>query len=255
MGLVWSGGRHQALPAQQYQRGDQRQPECVVVDRVQVRPERRHNAEEAARHLCDAEAEKIAQLRQDDQRGNAVGKADHHRHRNEADQRAEPEQPHQEQHDAGHHGGDQQVGNAVAFDNAVDDHDEGAGRTADLDAAAAEQRDQEAGHDGGDQSGARWQAAGNGKGQRHRQCHQADGDAGRGVVYQTLAVVAAQRAQDAGPEDQDRGRQLHGGTQSSGVRAVSGCACPAVRPGRAPARRCRAGRPRQHGWRPAPCLR
>ena len=52
------------------------------------------------------------------------------------------------QDDAGHHRHHQQAGHAVRGDDARDDHDERPGRSADLDARAAEQRDEESADDG-----------------------------------------------------------------------------------------------------------
>ena len=57
----------------------------------------------------------------------AVGEADHHRLGDEADQIAEPEHTHGDQHGARQHGGHEQVLHAVPDDDAVDDGDEGPG--------------------------------------------------------------------------------------------------------------------------------
>ena len=56
---------------------------------------------------------------------------------------------------ARHHRDHQQPGQAVLGDDAGDDHDERAGRPADLDARSAEQRDDEAADDGGVDAGLR----------------------------------------------------------------------------------------------------
>ena len=65
---------------------------------------------------------------------------------------------------------------AVLGDDAGDDDDEGAGRTADLDARAAERRDDEAGDDRAVDAGLGREAGGNRKRHRQRQRDQPDGD-------------------------------------------------------------------------------
>ena len=110
-------------------------------------------AKKSRRHLGDVQAQQVLHLRQRDQHRDAVGEADDDRHRHVAHQRAELEQP--QQRTAARRpsdGGDQQVGQAVAFDDAVDDDDEGAGRPADLHLRAAQRADQEAGDDGGEEA-------------------------------------------------------------------------------------------------------
>ena len=131
--------------------------------------QRGQHAEEIGRHAGHLQTQKVLDLRQRNQHRDAVGKADHHGNGNEADQRAELEQAHQKQHDARHRGGDDQVGQAVALHDAVDDDDEGAGRPADLHRTAAEQRDQEAGDDGGEDAGLGLEAGRDRKGHGQRQ--------------------------------------------------------------------------------------
>jgi hypothetical protein len=60
--------------------------------------------EEVGRHLLDLEAEEVLELGQRDHDGDAVGEADHDRHRHEAHHLAEPEQAHRHEQDACHHG-------------------------------------------------------------------------------------------------------------------------------------------------------
>ena len=90
-----------------------------------------------------------------------------------------------EQH-AGHQRGDGESVDAVLLHDAVDDHDERAGRSADLHARAAERGDEEAGDDGGPQAAVRRHAAGDRERDRERQRDDADDDA-RGEVSRRTA--------------------------------------------------------------------
>ena len=73
-------------------------------------------------------------------------------------------------------------------DDAVDDDDEGARRPADLDAAAAEKRDQEPGDDRGDEALLRGHARGDREGDRERDRDDADDDAGLEVGEELRGV-------------------------------------------------------------------
>ena len=146
--------------------------------------------EEVGRHLADLQAEQVLQLRQRDQHRDAVGEADDDRHRDVAHQRAELEQPDHEQQHAGQRGRDQQVGQPVALDDAVDDDDEGAGRPADLHPRAAERGDQEAGDDRGEDALLGLDARGDRERHRQRQRDDADRDAGADIGEEAGAVVA-----------------------------------------------------------------
>ena len=99
---------------------------------------------------------------------------------------------------AGHQRADEQAFDAVLRDDAGDDDDERAGRTADLQARAAEQRNQAAGDDRGVDAGLRRQARRDGEGHRQRQRDQADGDAGGEVGERGPAVVGPERGDQLG---------------------------------------------------------
>ncbi len=70
-----------------------------------------------------------------------------------------------------------------------DNDDEGAGRSADLDARAAERRDEESGNDGGDQPFAWTSAAGDAQRHGERQRNYGDGQAGECVGAKLRLVV------------------------------------------------------------------
>ena len=85
----------------------------------------------------------------DDDHGDAGCEPDRHRIGNVLDEGSEPEQPDRDQDQAGEQRGEHQAIIAFALDDGGDEHDEGAGRAADLEAAAAEQRDEKAADDAG----------------------------------------------------------------------------------------------------------
>jgi predicted transglutaminase-like cysteine proteinase len=59
------------------------------VEAVQVLAQGGQDAEEISRHAGHFQAQKVLDLRQRNQHRDAVGETDHHRDRNEADQRAQ----------------------------------------------------------------------------------------------------------------------------------------------------------------------
>jgi hypothetical protein len=150
--------------------------------------------------------QQIAHLRKGDEHRNAVGEADHHAHWHVSHQRTKPEQAHEEQQHAGAGGGNKQVGHAVAFHDAVDDDDEGAGRPTNLHGGAAQGRDEEARDDGGPQTGLGLESTGNGKSHGEGQRHDTHRGAGTDVAHQLVPVVALHILQQARPEG-CKGRQ------------------------------------------------
>jgi hypothetical protein len=200
------------------------------VQRGQRVEQRAHLAEELARQIVDAQAEKILDLRNEDDDGNAVGETDDYRQRDEADHAAEPECAHGEQHDARHHRGDQQVLHAIVHDDGVDDRDEGPGRAADLHARSAQCRDQEARYDRGPDAGSGRHAAGDRERHGQRQCQHADRDAGGKIAGKLPAVVAAQRIKQLRSELDVHGvSALRRGSMRGAERAARGRRA-AVRP-------------------------
>ena len=111
--------------------------------------------------------EQINQLAAENDHRNTGGKTDRHRMRNIFDDRAKPQKAQSQHHHARQQHRQHQSINAVPLDGDRDQHDEGAGRTADLVARPAQQRDQKTTDHGGKQPaigrGAR------GLGNRHRQ--------------------------------------------------------------------------------------
>ncbi len=115
------------------------------------------------------QAANVLQLTGRDGDGDAAGEADGHGVRDMLDERSQPEDAHQGQHQAGHEYGQQQTLDAKPGDRGGHQHNEGAGRTADLESAAAQQRDHEAPDDGGVEPPLRRYAGGHGDGHRQRQ--------------------------------------------------------------------------------------
>ena len=79
---------------------------------------------------------------------------------------------------------------AVPLDRRRDEDDEGAGRAADLEPAAAKRRDQEAADDRRIEAAFGRDAGRDGDCHRKRQCHDRDGEPGEGVGPELGEVVA-----------------------------------------------------------------
>ena len=92
-----------------------------------------------------------------------------------------PRQPEPDEDQPGHDGGHREPVQAVSLDDAVDDHHESAGRSADLHPRPAQRRDQKAGDDGGVEPALGRHPAGDGKGDRQRQRHDPDDHPGSDV--------------------------------------------------------------------------
>ena len=182
--------RPQSRPDEKPDHTDDAKPQRIKIEAANVTGNGADLAEEIGRHLGDLQAEQVAHLRERDQYRNAVGEANDHTHWHVTHQGAQPEQTEQEKQHTGAGGGDQQVGHAVALDDAVDDHDEGAGRSADLHRGTSQRRDDEASDDGGPQTGFGLEPAGNGKRHGQRQRHDAHRDARTHVAHQFVPGVA-----------------------------------------------------------------
>jgi len=104
-----------------------------------------------------------------------------HRPGNELHRLAETGDGQEQQDDSRHHRHHQQAGQALLGDDAGDDDDEGAGRAADLDARAAQERHEEAADNRGVDARLRRDAGGHAEGHRQRQRDHAHGQAGQQV--------------------------------------------------------------------------
>ena len=163
-------------------------------------------ADELARHrLIERDPEEVLELRAGDDERDAVGEADDDRARDEPDGGAGAGEPHDDEHDAGHHRAHEQAVDAVLGDDARDDHDERAGRSADLHVRAAERRDEEAGDDRAVDAGLRRHARGDRERHRQRQRDEADGDAG-----DQIGRERAKRSSGAAPGSTPAGSQTGG---------------------------------------------
>jgi hypothetical protein len=78
----------------------------------------------------------------------------------------------------------------VVVDDAIDHHNECAGRTADLHPAAAERRDQEASNNRSDQASCGRSARRDGNGDAQRQCDERNGHTGKGIRAKLTGGVA-----------------------------------------------------------------
>jgi hypothetical protein len=115
--------------------GDRRRPH-----RPGGGPQRGELGDELGRFVRDFQPEQVLQLARQDDRRDARGETGRHRIRDVFDVGAEPEQADDHHDGARHQGGEYQPVIAVALHRRGDQHDEGAGWSADLHPAAAEQR-------------------------------------------------------------------------------------------------------------------
>ena len=136
------------------------------------------------------QAEQIPDLAGDDDDGDTGGEADRDRKRDELDVGAEPQQAGDHHQDAGEDRRQKQAVHAVPLHGRGNQHDEGAGRSADLEAAAAERRDQEAGDDRGVEALYRRRARRDRDRHRQRQRDDRDREAGEGVGLEIGKAVA-----------------------------------------------------------------
>ncbi|MNF76621.1 hypothetical protein D3C84_587380 [compost metagenome] len=120
------------------------------------------------------QTEKILPLPDPDDHPDPGGEADDHRIGDELDDGAEAGDAEEQQHGAGHHGGDLQAVHTVFGGDPRENHDEGAGRSGNLQTAAAQQGDQQAADDRGVDALFRLDPGGDGK--RHGQGQRDDPD-------------------------------------------------------------------------------
>ena len=142
-----------------------------------------------AGNCADSQAEEIPELRGGNQNCDAVGEADDHHARDEADSRAQAGEAHQQEQNAGHQRHHSQAAHAKAEDDAGDDHHEGAGGTANLRARTAQRGDQKASHNGGIKSCLRRDSGGDAEGHGQRQCDEAHRDSSQQIVKKYLERV------------------------------------------------------------------
>src|SRR5881398_1669263 len=143
-----------------------------------------------------AEAEEILHLAREDDERDAAGETDGHGEGDELDRTAQAHQAEQEQDHARHQGGGGQPVHAMLLDDRVHDDDECAGRTADLDARAAQRRDEEPGHDRGEQAPLGSDAARDRERDRERQRDDADDHPRDYVGKQLVAAVPLERGDE-----------------------------------------------------------
>ncbi len=126
--------------------GNRRDGDGDEIRTAEIVPDGRQLGHEIGGH-GDFEAEQILDLGGEDRNGDAGGEADDDRVGDVFDEGAEAEETKADEDEAGHDGRHQEAVIALAVDDVEDDDDEGRGRAADLEAAAAESGDDEAGDD------------------------------------------------------------------------------------------------------------
>ena len=173
--------------------GERRQSDRCRLDRAEACPDGLQLGQQRGRLVRHVEAEQLLELAGEDDDGDAGREADGDREGDVLDVGAEPQEAGGHHHQPGHQGRQHEAIVALALDDRGDEHDEGAGRSADLEAAAAEGRDQEAADDGGEQALVGRQARADGDGHRQRQRHDGDRQAGDGVGPE-IAAACSHRA-------------------------------------------------------------
>ncbi len=159
--------------------GGQRRAECLQL------------GQQIARLLArERQPEQVPDLAGEDDDADAGREADRHRKGNELDERAEAQPADRHQHDAGQQRRRGEPVQPVSGDGGGDEHDEGARRSADLEAAAAKQRDEEAADDSGIEPALGRDAGGNGNGHAERQRDDGDGEAGKRIGTQAGKIIA-----------------------------------------------------------------
>ena len=123
------------------------------------------------------QAEKGLPLADPDDDADSRRETENHRQRDVTDHPAQPRQAKRAQHQARHQGGQLQAGYPMFRHDAGQNDDEGAGRTRDLDPAAATQGHHDTGHDGGIQPLFGLDPGSNRKGHGQRQGHDPDNQA------------------------------------------------------------------------------
>src|SRR5204863_497551 len=108
------------------------------IDRVEMSRVRHPLLDEIGGHGADVQSEKVFDLSREDDDGDAGREAGDDGIRDELDERAHARESHRDEQDAGDDGADDEAFVAVFRDDAVDDDDECASGTTDLDARAAE---------------------------------------------------------------------------------------------------------------------
>ncbi len=195
------------------------------VDRVDRGSEGGDLVEEGAGLIAlKRDPEKIAQLACEDDHRDAGGKANGDGIRNELDVFAEPQIAGSNQHHPGHHRRQQETVDAVAIDRGSDQHDEGASRTADLGAAAAEEGDKKAADNGGIEAAIRRDARCDGDRHRQGQGNDCDSEAGDRVGAQAGAVISfSENAHDL--RNKSIGHRLGLRPEEFRIRWIPGGAC------------------------------
>ena len=107
------------------------------IDRVHVRGKGTPLRDELCRKLAHAKSQKILHLTREDDDCDSAGESDYDRMRNEFDRRAELGDTEHDKYHTGHHRCHDEPIDSVSLNDSVNDYDECAGRSADLDAGTA----------------------------------------------------------------------------------------------------------------------
>src|SRR5437773_5584600 len=126
-----------ARPQRHNQQGRDRYTQRLCVDRVKIGSEGAPLRNELRRQRAHAQSQKILHLTREDDDRDSAGESDYDGMRNELDRRAELGDAEHDEYQASHNGRDDEAVDPVSLDDSVNDYDECAGRSADLNAGAA----------------------------------------------------------------------------------------------------------------------
>lgn len=136
------------------------------------------------------EAEEIFDLHGADSNGDTRGEAQSDRQRDKFDQSAKARQPHDNQQQSGHQGGNQQPRQAELLGNRIEDHHESGRWARYAETRTASQGDRDPRDGGGIQPVLRRHPAGNRQGHRQRNGDNTDGNTGDGIFKQALGGIS-----------------------------------------------------------------
>ena len=140
--------RRKTAADDQHEHGDDGERGRLIGECVEVGDQRFHAQPEHAGDFFEMNSKEVFDLCAGDEDGDAIGKSDDNRSRNELDGSAEAGCAHDDQEYPRHYRAHEQAVDAVDGDDARDYDHEGAGRTANLHFRSAQGGDQETGDDG-----------------------------------------------------------------------------------------------------------
>ena len=144
---------------------------------------------ECGRKASHLEPEKILDLTREDDDRDSTRESNDHRMWYELDRCAEAGDAEHDEYDPRHQRGDDEPVDTEALDDTVDDDDERAGRSSDLNSGSAKRRDEKAGNNRGVKPAIRCDTAGDGKRNGERKSNDTNYDAGYDIGIKLRTIV------------------------------------------------------------------